>query len=510
MTAALALQPQAPLQGRAERYRDAGIRFLSGMFGPRWRSRLSHLHDLLVQTPIDEAWVAKRYAALEPMGDAPWRQVPRDVWHLSRGLGQHGRAWQDFWCAAAARTPLDWLVQFCGVAVLKADGSLRSLDNPRVRPMLAAGVLLWQLAEYDPEGDPVYPFVVRGLPYGAWCHLLSYSEAHHDGMRLRVPSEGAVFGSHRVGGDPTRGQCGYIASFKHAGIARSTQPCGFTVDPALRGKMHFNDRGDLECWAFHELRLCVPVAMDEVRAMGGTRAWWSARPRKPPPSEGIEEPSAAWIDECERDWFPGEAFSEPAPPPLRILPLSTVVSARSTLDAEDEQFEHPCEDDGARGCSLEGPADHEPDIPLTIPPPLAAESAAVPVADADQGEQSNGEGEAAASRRTELEDGRHRRVREAMPVWLAEPGDQSRGAKNADSSAQDSLPEPQRMTIAVDDPGELELPATTGAPLTVYGAGRLTVVRAAATQPASPRLQRALERFTEVARQRDRGPPAPE
>jgi hypothetical protein len=449
VTAALAL----PLADTPPDYLEVGERVLAELLGDDWRQRTPELHDAIRQTPLDEAWVQKRTEALRPLSDGPMRLIPREIWHLSSALMQRSDRWVELWCEMALRTPRVWLVPIVGLAMTRADGTVRALDSHRAKSMLVAGVLAWQCAEYDPDPElPDYPFVIRGLPQGAWQHLLSYWEHHTDGMRVRVPARTTLFGFHNARGAPEHGECGYLAAWQYWGFALSTQPNARDVAPAFRGPKRVNDEGEEECWAFHELRLRCPLTSSQVLALGPPRSRGAARPRVPPPSERNRiEDLSAFVEECERSWYPDEEPSELAaePVPVRLVPPTAAASGvRRGDDAEQpgEVAERRCSLDDERAGAAKS-------VAVWLVPPVAVENASAMPVDAERGEQA--------------------------PAILGD---------YAEPKPLSQTPEPKP---------------------TVYGSGKLVVVRAA-EGPISPRLKDALERFERVARQRDRGPPHPE
>lgn len=304
----------ARLPSEAE-IREAGETFLTAVFGADWDSAqpAPELVDAVLMTPIEEAWVAGRIVRLRPMSDGPMRLIPKRVWNLSMVLMQ-SEDWFDAWKYFARRCPRDWLVLFCGVAMLSADGELRALDNRRTQSMLALGVLAWQLAEYDPQGDKTgrYPYIIRGLPYGAYQHLVSYWQRFADGAHLRVPSSTTLFGTHVSGGRFDRAECGYVKAWKQAGIATTTQPSGWAVAPGLRGRPRKNEDGDWECWAFVELRLRIAAPGIASVPMGPPPP---PRRRTPPaPATGALD---AMVNELERSWYPDEEPVAAAPAAAR-------------------------------------------------------------------------------------------------------------------------------------------------------------------------------------------------
>ncbi|HET8936153.1 MAG TPA: hypothetical protein VFN67_22065 [Polyangiales bacterium] len=307
----------ARLPSEAE-IREAGETFLSAVFGAEWDSTepAPDLVDAVLMTPIEEAWVAGRIVRLRPMSDGPMRLIPKRVWNLSMVLMQSDD-WFEAWKYFARRCPRDWLVLFCGVAMLSADGELRALDNRRTQSMLALGVLTWQLAEYDPAGDKTgrYPYIVRGLPYGAYQHLVSYWQRFADGAHLRVPSSTTLFGTHVAGGRFDRAECGYLKAWKQAGIATTSQPNGWGVAPGLRGRPRKNEDGEWECWAFVELRLRIAAPNVAVVPMGPPPV------RRRLPAEPATGELDAMVNELERSWYPDEQ------PTDRVEPTSTDAAA---------------------------------------------------------------------------------------------------------------------------------------------------------------------------------------
>ena len=280
--------------GSAE-IRDAGETFLEAVFGPDWQpaSEAGEMFDGLLRTPIDNTWVEKRLERLRPCSDHPLRLVPKTIWNLSTVLMQ-SEDWFDVWKVFAARCPRDWLVQFCGVAMLTRTGDLRALSNRRAQSMLVLGVLAWELAEYDPAGDTSgghFPWVVRGLPYRAYQLMLSYWERYADRVELRIPGGTTLFGTHDTDGRFERGGCGYIAGWKQAGIARTFQPNGFTAPAGMAGPWRYPrpKKGSTEQgkkqpkqrWAFVELRL---------RIGGGATKHGEPLQMGPPPARGRGRP----------------------------------------------------------------------------------------------------------------------------------------------------------------------------------------------------------------------------
>ena len=481
--AALALSPPEPsVHGVAPSvddalacYRAVGEEFLARAIGNAWCQRVPGLHDAIAQTPIDEAWLRQRHTDLEPMSEGPARLVPRHIWNLARALMQPGDAWFDLWRECALRTPREWLVLFCGVAMCRADGSVRGL-NHRAKSMLVAGVLAWQLAEYDPEGDPAFPYVIRGLPYGTWECLLSYWEHRADGYTLRRAKRSTVHGTHRTGGDGRRGQVGYIATWKRVGIAYSRQPPYWAVEPGLRGKGRVIVVGGEEvwrCWAFHELRLRIPAG--SVTAFGPPhQPWWTTRPRKPP-SERDDMPDVdlvAAIEAAERTWLGAEA-------PVDEVPVSIVSAAAGVISQVDGDH-------------------HDPEVIDAVhaeeSTELAEELVLACLVPVDAGVTSRPEASVGGT------------DAEPLPVWLVSPAAAPITAALPEEA--DSAIGTQALALGATG-AELELQRQPDAPPTCYGAGKLIVMRADESSPVSPRLRARLERFERAARWRERGPPRP-
>lgn len=475
--AARALPPpaQAQVTGADDAlaiYRAVGEEFLGRAIGSTWWQRVPELHDAIAQTPIDEAWVSKRVAELEPMSDGPARLVARHIWNLARALMQPGAEWFDLWRELALRTPREWLVLFCGAAMYRADGSVRPL-NHRAKSMLVAGVLAWQLAEYDPEGDPAFPYVIRGLPYGTWECLLSYWEHHADGYHLRRAKRSTVHGTHRAGGDPARGQCGYIATWKRVGIAYSLQPPYWAVEPRLRGKGRLKvvDGEEVwQCWAFHELRLRIPGGVRATAFGPPHQPWWTTRPRQPPPERGDMVDLTASIEAAERSWLGDE-------PPVRlVLPAAIVESPageRLLIDAVQPEEPTAVADD----LNLAGR------VPAVDSAPARAEDALLQRCEAEGAVETSPSAE-------------------AVPVWLVPLA----AAPTPVAPLEDQGTAQGTRPLVIVSP-EFELPNQPDEPPTRYGAGKLIVMRADDSRPVSPRIRERLERFERAARWRERGPP---
>lgn len=326
----------------AEDIRLAGESFLAVAFGVDWEHKIqqSDKLDAAAAAPLDHEWVKRRIERLRPRSSGAMRLIPPLVWHLSMVLSQPD--WFDTWLVLARRCPREWLVQFCGVALMKSptqrargrrsfnkapeetadencndrrripENALR-IDNRRIQSMLSLGVLAWHLAEYDPSNRR-YPYVIRGLPYGAWQHLVAYWEAYADGSSyLRVPYSTTLFGRHKAGERWDRRNCGYIQAWCDAGIAIRYQPNGFTAPLGMTGPGRKNARGEFERWAFVEVRLAVETPGLAPLAMGPPSA--PIRKRPPEPATGELD---ALVDELERSWYPDEepaAAPAPAEPP---------------------------------------------------------------------------------------------------------------------------------------------------------------------------------------------------
>ena len=317
----------ARLPSEAE-IREAGELFLAQVFGPGWEERLqSSRLDAVLAAPIDHAWVARRVERLKPISDGPARLIPKLIWDVSTVLSEPH--WFETWMELALRCPREWLVQFCGLAVMKSpakrrpgkrsfnrapDDALR-IDSRRVQSMLSLGVLAWMLCEYDPS-DPRFPYVIRGLPYGAWQHLVAYWERHADREYLRVPGSTTLFGTHKAGGRWDRRECGYIAAWCQARIAIKYQPNGKAAAPGYAGPWRKNAiSGEWERWSFLELRLRVEAPNLAPIAMGPSAPAWQ-KPM-PPPANGELD---ALVTEPERSWYPDDeksALRDGAEPPDR-------------------------------------------------------------------------------------------------------------------------------------------------------------------------------------------------
>lgn len=293
-----------------EEIRDAGESFLAQVFGPGWETRLpSSRLDALLAAPIDHAWLQRRIERLRPMSNGPMDQIPKPIWDLSTALSQHD--WFELWKELALRCPREWLVQFCGVAVLQLpaprprgkrsrsrvpEDALR-IASRRVQSMLSLGVLAWLLAKYDPT-NPRYPYVIRGLPYGAWQHLVAYWERYADRDYLRVPGSTTLFGTYAGGG---RWDCGYIESWCQTGIAIRYQPAGKDAAPGMAGPWR-KTKGEWQRWAFVEVRLKIEAPHLAPAAMGPSPSAWRKLP--PPPATGefdelVTEPARSWYSDEE-------------------------------------------------------------------------------------------------------------------------------------------------------------------------------------------------------------------
>jgi hypothetical protein len=300
-----------------EEIREAGELFLTAVFGPRWEQRLqSSRLDAVLAAPIDHAWVRRRVERLRPISDGPASLIRKLIWDLSTVLSEPN--WFDTWMELALRCPREWLVQFCGVAMMKSpakrvrgkrsfnrapDNALR-IDSRRVQSMLSLGVLAWMLCEYDPS-DPRYPYVIRGLPYGAWQHLVAYWERYADREYLHVPGSTTLFGTHEPGGRWERRECGYIAAWCQAGIAVRFQPNGMSAPPGLAGPWKKKKKEDgkvyWERWSFVEVRLRVSAPNLAPIAMGPSAPPW----RKLPPAPTTGELDTL-VTEPERSWYSDE------------------------------------------------------------------------------------------------------------------------------------------------------------------------------------------------------------
>jgi hypothetical protein len=256
--------PPGPLPSR-DTISVAGERFVRQTFDDdAWESD-GTLFPALLATPIDERWVRERREELASMSSGVMELIDKRIFNIATALSNRSD-WFDLWRDAARCCPREWLVLFVGVAMLMRDGEQRALDNRRARSMLALGVLAWLLCEYDPDGDPTAPWVIR-LPRKAWQQMLAYWEPYADGSRRRVPFINTVFGTHEVGGQFIAGQCGYISAWLQAGIAKASQLEGLSAPPGLAGPWRRNKlTKKWERWGFVELRL-VFSAPDELTAM---------------------------------------------------------------------------------------------------------------------------------------------------------------------------------------------------------------------------------------------------
>lgn len=322
----------------AEDIREAGEAFLAAVFGDGWERRLhTSKLDAVMAAPLDPAWLAGRIKQLKPMSDGPMRLIPKLIWDLSTVLSQPD--WFDTWMELAVRCPREWLVQFCGVAMMPApirrprgkrsfnrrpDDDLRRLDTRRVQSMLSLGVLAWLLAEYDPS-DRRFPYVIRGLPYGAWQHLVAYWVHYADRAYLHVPASTTLFGTHVVGGRWERSECGYIKAWCQAGIAKTHQPNGYAAAPGMAGNWRKNKDGQWERWAILEMRLGVEAPGLAPLVMGPA----SAPPWRKPPPEPANGELDALVDELERSWYPDEAPTAPNTPATTVQ--ETVAARQDTL-----------------------------------------------------------------------------------------------------------------------------------------------------------------------------------
>jgi hypothetical protein len=314
--------------------REAGQRFLSAIFAKS--EAVPSSIDGIAMTPHDRAWLARRIERLRPMSDGPMRVIAKDIWNLAAALMRRDRQYIAVWKHFARRCPRDWLADFCGVALLDSHGDMRALDNLRAQSMLAAGVLLWMLAELDPDGDPTdghYAYVIRGLPYGAFQELLAYFESFGR-AQLRRPARTTVWGTHRVGGRFHRAENGYLAAYKQAGLIITKQPCGWDTPVGFRGKPHKNEQGRWECWAFVEIRLRIPKPGRKPQLMGPPPLpiWLRypppARPAGPkPPNDRVAEESGSW-----------RYLSPHAPVPVRSSDASNYSEAELISAADARAF----------------------------------------------------------------------------------------------------------------------------------------------------------------------------
>jgi hypothetical protein len=277
--------------------REAGRTFLDAAFGHDDDEGFERV-DAVAATPIDNAWVLRRIAKLRPMADGPARLIPKVIWNLATALSQPD--WFHTWRLLARRCPRDWLEQFCGVALLDAEHELKPLDSRRVQSMLSLGLLAWHLCEFDPS-DRNYPYVIRGLPYGAWQHLVAYWRQWAYGWDLHVPSSTTLFGTHgKRDGRWFQADCGYLTAWRQTAIAKISQPNGFQAAPGLAGKWRKNKDGQWERWAFIEVRLRISAPGIEPVPMGPPAY---ALHRCPPPLAAASELQAL-VDRVEDEWPP--------------------------------------------------------------------------------------------------------------------------------------------------------------------------------------------------------------
>jgi hypothetical protein len=319
--------------------RDAGEQFLVHVFGASWAPDPDAADTLwsVLRTPIDSAWIEKRIERLKPMSEGAMRLIHKDVWNLSTVLMQRER-WFEVWKLCAARCPRDWLVAFCGVAMLTGSGDLRPLDNRRAQSMLVLGVLAWLMAEYDPAGDQSgghFPWVIRGLPYGAYRSLLAYWEQYPGGAELHVPGSSTLFGTHAPGGRFERADCGYIAAWKQADIARTFQPNGFKAANGMAGKWRYPRKKApnstrRERWAFVEIRLRIAAPKgDQPQVMGPPLAPPPRGRGRPGPRRAPNDELDTIVDELERAAYaePRAAVAASPSPPLSA-PLPRIVEVQ--------------------------------------------------------------------------------------------------------------------------------------------------------------------------------------
>jgi hypothetical protein len=356
--------------------RATGNAFLASIFARRGTVPDSVQGILL--SPTDRKWLLNRIKRLRPMSDGPLRIINKDVWNLATALMQRGRDYIDVWKYFAERCPRDWLADFSGVAMLTSDGEMRSLDNRRAQAMLALGLILWFLAEHDPDGDNTgghYPYVIRGLPYGAFMHLLAYYEEFADGAKLKAPGRNTIWGTHEVGGRFDRGSNGYLAAFKQAGLIKTAQPNGWTTPPGMRGKPRKNERGEWECWAYVQIRLRIRAPGLQPALMGPPPypIWLRCPPprepvpkRSPPKYAAIEQPptSSYMVPEAIASSEHEDLVRATTPPPAALAgELSAVMDvvrglprgSSKAICAEDD--ETPTFDDDPNAVTLEDLAD---------------------------------------------------------------------------------------------------------------------------------------------------------
>jgi hypothetical protein len=203
--------------------------------------------------------------------------------------------------------------------------------------MLVLGLLVWHLAEYDPAGDDTkgyFPWVVRGLPYGAYQSLVAYWVPYIDRPVLRVPGSTTLFGAYEAAGRFDRGTVGYIAAWKQAGIARTHQPCAWRVPRCMRGRTYLNKDGDKECWAFVELRLRIRMPIEDgVLPMGPPPP--AARRRRPPPPDIDREELGELVDEVENEWCSSSPPSRTRESTAPAAPAIAALSSRNRGPARE-------------------------------------------------------------------------------------------------------------------------------------------------------------------------------
>ena len=250
-----------------------------------------------ILTKSDRKWLKKRLEKLGLMfGDgSPW-SIPKSIWNVAT-LCMHPTEGWDAILEFLPMLPPDWRAAVQALAGVRPDGSMRDFSSLSARSMLTCGIILWLLSRPDPSGGPgfngVWGRVIKGLPYGAFAELLATYEQLGDRLARRVPHVNTVWGTHRVGGRYDRGEVGYLAAFRQAGLIKTKQPPWHVVEPGRRGKMRTLDDGTTECWAFVEISLRIPAT---DCGASNAQSWAElpmSPPQQPPPPPLLRPPPPA-------------------------------------------------------------------------------------------------------------------------------------------------------------------------------------------------------------------------
>ena len=227
----------------------------------------------------DRLWLRRRQKKLTPMAAGRIRTIPKNVWNVAT-LCMHPVHGLETIKRYAARVPSEFLAVGCAVALLRYDGSLRPVDSRRAQSILTLVITLWLLARPSKRGDG-FGYQVLGLPYGAFCQLVSRFENFGRKQRA-VPHVNTVWGTHRVGGRFDRAELGYMAALRQVGLIQTKQPPWWAVEAGRRGRPHTNSDGQTECWAFVEISLRIRRPGTEPMRVGPL-PFERPMPPQPPP-----------------------------------------------------------------------------------------------------------------------------------------------------------------------------------------------------------------------------------